>query len=66
MAEKTERMEDRIVLRSDPEFIARVQRVADERFGTNRSLLVRKAIERLIEPIEAELDQDAPRDKAAA
>ncbi|MDQ3541226.1 MAG: hypothetical protein M3440_11095 [Chloroflexota bacterium] len=66
MAEKTERMEDRIVLRSDPEFIARVQRVADERFGTNRSLLVRRAIERLIEPIEVELaERDANELQAA-
>lgn len=66
MTEKVERKEDRIVLRSDTEFVERVQRVADERFGKNRSELVRRAIERLIEPIEQELaTRDAELQEAA-
>ena len=53
-----------LFVKVEPSFKRRVKRVADARFGENESLLVRRAIERLIEPIEAELN--APNEPEAA
>jgi hypothetical protein len=39
----------------EPSFHARVQRVADYKYAGNKSHLTRLGIERLIEPIEAEM-----------
>lgn len=57
MTQSPKRMDNRFLVKVDDELKARVQRVADERFGTNTSLLIRRAVETFIDPIERELDQ---------
>lgn len=53
--EQTMAKEERIVLRCDPEFLKRCDRIADEFYGGVRSVLVRRAITEVIERKEQEL-----------
>ncbi len=55
MTNKSDRMEGWLRIRIDPELTGRIQRVADDRFGTNKSLLIRRAVEEFITPIEEQI-----------
>lgn len=45
---------DRIVIRCEPSFVARANRVAEERYAGNRSYMVRLAISEFIDRKERE------------
>ncbi len=49
-------IKERYLFRIEPSLIERCDAVAETRFGGNRSLVVRKAIERFVEDVERELD----------
>jgi predicted transcriptional regulator len=64
--EPEERKSRYIRFRSDPEFVSRIERVADARFGENKSVLIRRAVESFIEPIERELAERETQEASAA
>lgn len=49
--------EGRIVLRCEESFVRRLDRVADERFGGNRSEMIRRNLDQLLEREEAQIDE---------
>jgi len=66
MTDKPKRMDDRFIVKADTDFKARVQRIAADRYGTNTSLLIRIAVERFIEPLEADLAEREAQESVAA
>lgn len=54
---KREPKTERVVVRSHPALVARMNQVANERFGGDRSDLIRTAVADYLDRIEAEQDE---------
>ncbi len=66
MVDMTEHKEVRVITRMEPSLVERVERVADEFYGGNRSLLIRLATIAVVDRRERELAERDAQEAVAA
>lgn len=62
---QSEKKEERIVIRCEPSFIERATRIAEARYAGNRSYMVRRAIDELLDREERIAEADKQEVEAA-
>lgn len=65
MAQNVAEIKERFILRIEPSLIERCQRVANARFGGNKSLVIRTALDRFLVEKEDELGLKPESERAA-